>query len=27
ESTPAELRFEEFGFTVDHVVAKAKELL
>ncbi|WP_404853829.1 hypothetical protein, partial [Escherichia coli] len=24
---PAELLFEEFGFTVDNVVAKAKELL
>lgn len=27
ESAPAELLFEEFGFTVDNVVAKAKELL
>jgi transketolase len=27
ESAPAELLFEEFGFTVENVVAKAKELL
>jgi transketolase len=27
ESAPAELLFEEFGFTVDNVVAKAKALL
>ncbi|MXD32752.1 hypothetical protein, partial [Escherichia coli] len=27
ESAPAEQLFEEFGFTVDNVVAKAKELL
>ncbi|MGS6250462.1 transketolase-like TK C-terminal-containing protein, partial [Enterobacter mori] len=26
-SAPAELLFEEFGFTVENVVAKAKELL
>ncbi|MGY0966290.1 hypothetical protein ACW7B7_15690, partial [Klebsiella pneumoniae] len=27
ESAPAEQLFEEFGFTVDNVVAKAKALL
>ncbi|MGS6386162.1 hypothetical protein ACVGW4_00130, partial [Enterobacter hormaechei] len=27
ESAPAEHLFEEFGFTVENVVAKAKELL
>ncbi len=27
ESAPAELLFEEFGFTVDNVIAKAKALL
>ena len=27
ESAPAEQLFEEFGFTVENVVAKAKELL
>ncbi|XMR29756.1 transketolase-like TK C-terminal-containing protein [Escherichia coli] len=27
ESAPAELLFKEFGFTVENVVAKAKELL
>ncbi|MGL5401904.1 MAG: transketolase-like TK C-terminal-containing protein, partial [Plesiomonas shigelloides] len=27
ESAPAELLFKEFGFTVENVVAKAKEIL
>ncbi|RJR50479.1 hypothetical protein, partial [Salmonella enterica] len=27
ESAPAELLFEEFGFTADNVIAKAKALL
>jgi len=27
ESAPAEVAFEHFGFTVDNVVAKVRELL